>query len=603
MATTRNIARFKDRTELLDFLLEVTAVASSTIDLDRMLANVSQVILRVVPADLFAILLYREDWKGLRIRHAIGHREDLVRNLTIPLDEGITGIAASARMPIVVGDVRSDPRYLPAIDAVRSEMAIPMIARQKLVGVIDMQSTRPNAYSQEDSAMVQLVAARVANAIQNARLFRRVERQNKTLKTLAQLSQELSSILDLDQLLKKISHAVRGLINYDAFGIFLLDEQQRMLRSRFSVRFDERFEMQNMPLDKGITGATALSRTIIRVDDTLEDQRYVESTTGIRSEVAVPLLAKDTLVGVMDLESGRVGHFTEDHVQTLQLIAPLIANALLNAHLYEQIAASNERMEADLSAARQLQTTMLPRKAPEITGLEVALAARPAHEITGDIYDFVTHGDDYAAIVFGDVSGKSAAAALYGAMVSGMLRSIAPRRRSPAQLMGTLNQALLERRVGGRYLTLLVMLWEPATRTMTFSSAGAVPPLVYRAGDVFGIPLEGVPLGLLEGTTYDEIKFSAKPGDVFVFYSDGVQDQQNAAEEDYGSARLAELLRKVNSQPVGSIAKAILKDVEKFRGGTEVSDDQTLVVLRVKGDAPAKDATSKEGTARKETDR
>ena len=257
-------------------------------------------------------------------------------------------------------------------------------------------------------------------------------------------------------------------------------------------------------------------------------------------------------------------------------------------------------MEADLSAARQLQTTMLPRKAPEIAGLEVALAARPAHEITGDIYDFVTHGDDFAAILFGDVSGKSAAAALYGAMVSGMLRSIAPRRRSPAQLMGTLNKALLERRVGGRYLTLLVMLWEPATRTMTFSSAGAVPPLVYRAGEVFNIPLEGVPLGLLEGTSYDEMKFAAKPGDLLIFYSDGIQDQQNATEDDYGSKRLGDLVRKVGGQSVGAIAKAILKDLDKFRGPSAVTDDQTLVVLRVKGDAP-KEPTPKE--SRKETDR
>jgi phosphoserine phosphatase RsbU/P len=583
MPTSRQSARFQDRADLLDFLLEVSSIASATIDLDQMLANISQVILRVVPADLFAILLYREDWKGLRIRHAIGHREDLINNLTIPLDEGLTGIAASARMPIVVGDVRSDPRYLPAIDAVRSEMAIPMITRGRLVGVIDMQSTRPNAYSQEDSAMVQLVAARVANAIQHARLFRRVERQNKTLRTLAKLSQELSSILDLDHLLKRTAQTVRGLIHYDAFGIFLLDEEARLLRSRFSLRFDERFEMQNVPLDEGITGAAALSRTIVKVDDTQVDARYLESTTGIRSEVAVPLMAKDVLIGVMDLESARVAHFTEDHVQTLQLIAPFIASAVLNARLYEQIAATNDRMEADLTAARQLQTTMLPRTAPEITGLQVGLSARPAHEITGDIYDFVSSGD-YAAIVFGDVSGKSAAAALYGAMVSGLLRSIAPRRQSPAQLLSSLNRLLLERRVGGRYLTLMVMLWEPSTRIMTFSSAGAVPPLVCRAGEVFSIPLEGVPLGLLEGTAYDEHRFAAQAGDLMVFYSDGVQDQQNIHEEDYGSQRLAKLLRKMANEPVQSIAKAILKDLDKFRGRVNMSDDQTLVVLRVSPD-------------------
>jgi sigma-B regulation protein RsbU (phosphoserine phosphatase) len=582
MQTPHSQARFRDRTELLDFLLEVTAVASSTIDLYKMLENVSQVILRIVPADLFAILLYREDWKGLRIRHSIGYREEFVKSLTIPLDEGLTGISASARMPIVVGDVRSDSRYLPAVDAVRSEMAIPMIARGKLVGVIDMQSTQLDAYSAEDSAIVQLVASRVANAIQNARLFRRVERQNKTLKTLAQLSQKLSSILDLDQLLKRIATSVHGLIHYDAFSILLLDEQSKLLRSRFSLRYDEHFEMESVPLDKGITGAAALSRTVIKVDDTQSDPRYIESTSGIRSEVAVPLLAKDNLVGVMDIESSRVGFFTEDHVQTAQLIAPLIANALFNATLYEEIAESKERMETDLAAARQLQSALLSRQPPPIRGMEVALASRPAHAITGDIYDFFVQGDDYAAVLFGDVSGKSAAAALYGAMVMGLLRTIAPRRQSPAKLMSSLNGLLVERSLGGKYLTLLVALWEPSTRRMILSSAGALPPLICRDGKVFHVPLEGVPLGLIEGTSYDETKFQAQAGDLIVLYSDGVQDQQNADEQVYGDARLGELVQKVAGQSVQNVAKAILKDLDKFREAVSIADDQTLLVMRIK---------------------
>jgi sigma-B regulation protein RsbU (phosphoserine phosphatase) len=96
-----------------------------------------------------------------------------------------------------------------------------------------------------------------------------------------------------------------------------------------------------------------------------------------------------------------------------------------------------------------------------------------------------------------------------------------------------------------------------------------------------------VPLGLLEGTAYDETRFSAQPGDLLVFYSDGIQDQQNFAEDDYGSTRLGDLLRKVCNQSVQSIAKAILKDVDKFRGAARVTDDQTLVVLRVKPEVGA----------------
>lgn len=577
----RREARFRDRTELLDFLLEITALISSTLDLDTLLEALGQVVRRVVPADLFAILLYSDRKKGLRIRYSVGHREDVVRNLVIPLDEGITGVAASARMPMLVNDVKSDPHYLPVVDAVRSELAVPMIARGRLVGVIDLQSTRAGAYTQEDSALLQLVASRVASSIMNARLFRQVERQNRTLKTLAKLSQELSSILELDELLKRIATAMKALINYDAFGIYLLDEQRQVLKSKFSLRYDERVDLDNIPVSAGVTGAAVRERRVIRVDDTSADPRYIEATRGIRSEVTVPLLAQDTLVGVMDLESERIGFFTDDHVQTLSLVAPLIAQALVNAQLYDEIARNEERLEADLAAAREAQSLLLPKDAPALPGLEIAVIARPAHEITGDVYDFVEHGEEFSAILFGDVSGKSAAAALYGAMVSGLLRTIAPRRRSPGQLMQTLNRVLLERRVGGRYLTLLVMLWEPAKRMLTIANAGAIPPLVCRRGEILIPQVEGVPLGLLSGTQYDETPFQTEPGDIVVLYSDGIQDQEDGGGHDYGILRLGPVVKRSRKQSAKEIAEAILADVDRFRGGQEIADDQTLVVMKV----------------------
>src|SRR5271156_835991 len=223
MGTPRKSAVFRERAELLDFLLEVARVTSETLDLDKLLENVASIVKTVVSYDLFAILLYNEAAQGLRIRYAIGHRDEVVRSLTIPLNEGITGTAAATRSPVLVDDVRQDPRYLNALDAVRSELAVPMTARGKLVGVLDVQSTRVKAYSDQDRAMLRLIAARVAVSIDNARLYLRVERQNRTLKTLGRLSQEFSSILDLDELLGKIAATVRVLINYDAFSIYLID--------------------------------------------------------------------------------------------------------------------------------------------------------------------------------------------------------------------------------------------------------------------------------------------------------------------------------------------------------------------------------------------
>src|SRR5438552_3136789 len=117
-APRKSTVRFRERAELLDFLLEVARVTSETLDLDKLLANVASIVKEVVPYDLFAILLFSERAQGLRIRYSIGHREEVVRSLVIPLAEGVTGAAASTRLPVMVDDVRQDPRYLNALDAV-----------------------------------------------------------------------------------------------------------------------------------------------------------------------------------------------------------------------------------------------------------------------------------------------------------------------------------------------------------------------------------------------------------------------------------------------------------------------------------------------------
>src|SRR5205085_979222 len=143
----------------------------------------------------------------------------------------------------LVDDVRYDPRYLSALDAVRSEMAVPLIARGKLVGVLDVQSTRVRAYSDQDLSLLRLIATRVAASIDNASLYRRVDRQNRTLRTLARMSQEFRSILNLDELLEKIAASVRSLINYDAFSVLLVDPEKQVLRHRFSVRYDQHVKL------------------------------------------------------------------------------------------------------------------------------------------------------------------------------------------------------------------------------------------------------------------------------------------------------------------------------------------------------------------------
>ena len=558
----------------------MSAVTAQTLDLDQLSANVAEIVHRVLPYDLFALLLYNDKRRDLRIRYAVGHREDVVRNLSIPLGEGVTGAAAEQRAPVLVGDVRSDPRYLNTVDAVRTELAVPMTARGKLVGVIDLQSTRVNAYSEYDRALLRLIAARVAVAIDNARLYLRVDRQNRTLRTLSNISREFSSILDLNALLEKIINTMRDLIDYDAFSILLMDPDANALRHLFSVRYDKRVNIDNIPLGKGITGAAAESREVVRVHDTAKDPRYIASHPDIRSEVAVPLIVQDRIVGVMDLESDRIGYFTDDHVRTLTLLAPQVASSVENARLYKQLADRQRVMDEDLKAARELQRVLLPDAEPEIEGLEAAVRLRPARGISGDIYDILEQPGGQSIIAFGDVSGKGAAAALYGGLISGLLRILGRRRRNPAGLMIAINEALAERKVEARYVSLLVLSWDPATRQFVMANAGALPPMICRNGEILKVRVEGVPLGLLDSRQYEEVVFQAEPGDTLLLYSDGISDHMSPAGREYGRGRLAQVVRSHCRSSASELIAAVFEDVDKYN--TTAFDDQTLFAMQVK---------------------
>lgn len=572
--------RFRERADLLDFLLEVSSVTSETLDLERLLPNVAEIVKDVISYDLFAILLYNERTRGLRMRYSIGHRDEVAKNLVIKLGEGITGTAAATRQPILVPDVRRDPRYLNALDAVRTELAVPMMVRGKLVGIIDLQATHLDAFEEQDRALLVLIATRVGIAIDNARLYRRVERQNRTLRVLAHLSQEFSSILDIDELLTKIAVTIRALINFDSFSIYLVQEERKMLSCRFSQRYDANSTVENLPFGKGLTGAAAETKQVVRVADVTQDLRYLAADNEIRSEVAVPLILRDRVIGVMDLESTRLGFFTDDHVRALTLLAPQIATSVENARLYEELAKRESRMEQDLRAAYKLQSVLLPRTVSDVVGLQVAIKSRPAREISGDLYDFSEHSDDYTLIAFGDVSGKGAAAALYGALISGLLRMLVPRRRSPAQLMKMLNEALLERRVDAQYATLSLVLWNSRTLTFTIAGAGTLPPLLWRNGKISEIKAEGVPIGLLDDQVYDQIELVAQPNDLLLLYSDGVEDQLSETSE-FGHDRVTTLVSKNARKSPQQIVNAIFEDIDQFRGVTALTDDQTAIALRV----------------------
>ena len=565
-------------------LLEVADVVNTTLDLDTTLRRVAELVRKVIDYEIFGILLLNEKSQELYFRFSVGHSKETADRVRIKVGEGVTGTAAQRREAVLIGDVNADPIYISAVPNVRSELAVPLIIKNRVIGVIDIESPQPHHFTEEHKHLLTLIASRMAVGIENARLYTRITRQAKTLLLLNEIARELTSILNLDELLKRVGELLSRLIDFQMFSILLLDAAGETLQHRFSLRFQENIHLKNdIPSGKGIVGAAAEQKQAILVRDVKKDSRYIETNPETRSELAVPLIYKDNVIGVLDLEHTKRGFFTDDHLRTTTTLAAQIAIAIENARLYEQIARQERRLERDLAMARELQFRLLPQARPKMNNLEIAAKFSPARAIGGDLYDFLSYSNSRTAIAIGDISGKGAPAAIYAALVSGILRSHAPMEPAPAEMLAAVNYSLAERRIDGQFVSLIYAVWDDANLTLQVSNSGLPRPVYCHKGKTQLIEATGLPLGLFDDAEYDEFTFQAEPDDVFVFFSDGILDATNKAGDLFGRTRLEKIIAECAESSAESMVKSIFKAAAEHASGVETFDDETVVAIKVKG--------------------
>ncbi|HWY41985.1 MAG TPA: SpoIIE family protein phosphatase [Candidatus Sulfotelmatobacter sp.] len=418
--------------------------------------------------------------------------------------------------------------------------------------------------------------------------------QAKTLTLLYDVSRELTAILDREELLRGIAQHVKKLVNYHVFTVMLWNDQTQLLEGVFAMHYENTIPARfRVSLGEGVTGNAAADRKSIRVPDVLEEPRYItcETRIRVRSELVIPLLLRDRLIGVLDMESTEPHAFSAEHERMLTALAPYIAIALENSRLYEEARRNELRLTAELDTAREIQRQLLPRGAREVPGLDVTASYVPARELGGDFYDFLPYGNGRLALVLGDVSGKGTPAALYGSLAMGVLREHAVEHPCPpAEMLGMLNRRLYAVRLDARFVAMVFSLYDANAHQLTIASAGAPHPLLVRNGKVEELIVEGVPLGLLPESEYEVLTLDLQPGDLVVFASDGIVESENPKHEEFGAERLNSILANTSpNDSVEDISGAILLATDEFSGSAPAHDDRTLLVIRAKDEASAAD--------------
>jgi phosphoserine phosphatase RsbU/P len=403
-----------------------------------------------------------------------------------------------------------------------------------------------------------------------------LEQRLRQLTLLQDAVRKINSTLDLDQLLNEIVIDLAGAFGCNHTCLLLFDEPSNELEIIAIHGFsDLKKGYRFKPGKRGMVAQVAITGQPMYAPDTNDNSYYFHCESSTRSEVAIPLLCKGRLIGVMDAQSPRLDGFSSDQLQLLTAFADSIASAIENARLFRTERLQKERILHEQDEARVIQSALLPSSGPVLAGYKIEGSCLQVRAVGGDWYDYVPLDQHRIGIVLGDVCGKGMAAALLMSATRSIVRRNIAAGVGPADVLRRVNTSLRDDFPPGRFVTLIYAVLNGEQHTLTFSSAGHLPPLLRRDGCCSCIPTEaGFPLGIFD-SDFSEVTVEMDPGSTVLFYTDGIVETVDPAGNEYGIERLSAAFDEASP-----CASMLTEDAIRYSGGQNLADDATVVLVR-----------------------
>ena len=402
--------------------------------------------------------------------------------------------------------------------------------------------------------------------------------QVEDLLKLQKAAQKITSILDLNQLVDKVVNEIARSFGCLDSDIYLHHEERGelvLICAHGCAGCEVCGPGHSLKIGKGMVGYAASTGQMHYAPDVRQDPYYISCEESTLSEVAIPLHVEGQLVGVFTASHTKLDAFSACQLRLLQALCSDVAVAVHNARRFQQEQKQREEMTREAREARLIQQALLPKASPSVAGFDVSGLSIPVGAVGGDWYDFIPMDKGRWGLVLADVSGKGTAAALLMSATRGILRSLAEAACSPGEVLTKLNRLLVEDFPAGRFVTMIYGVLDPAKRTLTFANAGHLRPLLITGTSARFVDVErGIPLGLGSGD-FSEVEVNLPPGSRLVFYSDGITEAENPADEEYGLARLQEHFSRTDAS-----AESLLEDVRSFANGAGLRDDASVILVK-----------------------
>lgn len=399
------------------------------------------------------------------------------------------------------------------------------------------------------------------------------QRRVDALVSLQKAAQQITNILELDELLDFVVHRIAVDFGCIESSILLVEGDKFHLAAVHGCTVSKKGE--RWPLSEGLSGQVVLTGRAHYAPDVSQELHYSACEPHTRSEVVIPLAVGDRVIGVFCASHHDLDAFPHAQVELLKALAGHIAVAVDNAQRIRHERQQTQVLHKEHGEARRIQESLLPRQTPRVPGFAFEAEWRPAGVVGGDWYDYIPLADGRWALVLADVSGKGMPAALMMSAVRGMVRSLAPLASGPGEVLSRVNQMLLEDVSTGRYVTMIYAVLDPASRKLIFASAGHPWPLLCHGGDVRPLHTDaGMPLGLFPSEFTEHVVTFCHDFRL-LFYTDGISEALNRDDQEFGSCRLAEFVASHDCS-----ASLLIEQIREFSGDRGPSDDATLILLR-----------------------
>lgn len=472
----------------------------------------------------------------------------------------------------------------------------PLMAKANLLGVMIVAEpenapipaaqlilTPPSTRREE---LLRNIAGQAAQAIENAQLHVAQQEEAWVNTALLQVAEAVNSLIDLNEILDTIVRLVPMLVGVDSCLVLFWEKDRQHFRAGPSYGLTEmgrgllttfeidRSEFPNMAVDDSPAAPESVVYTV-------QLPTWLATVLGTNVAMALPLVARGSLVGALVVgPSANERPLSGRRLNILTGIAQQAAVAVVNDHLYQE-SAERSRMEQELTVARRIQASLLPAGAPPVPGCSVAGHWQAARQVSGDFYDYLALPKDQWGIAVADVADKGVPAAIFMTLSRTVLRAVAFNRSDPAGTLERVNDILLNDSQSDLFVTLFYAIWQPDTQTLLYANGGHNPPLLVHAdGQCEWLTGKGIALGVLPDVQIEEKRARLTPGDVVLFYTDGVTEAMNEDYDEFGLERLQVAARGLREQDAAGIVAGITHAVRDHAGSTPQSDDITLVVLK-----------------------